>query len=299
MKMWKMLSLVFLLAACTGGTSEVQNTAGFTLQLVKKDEQRAALMLCQGNTCQNPLQKIDGSEFYFQNHVEAYNTATSGLKKGQAARFALLGVSVIAGAAGIYYMFRNWRLLNKVDDIDARLVSKRIDEVEADITSLDNELREAAKDVNKFEATILDKTGKQVTIKKTGEDANGDAILEITRSSDGAANPAADASDELNPEDYALLYKQRDDLAKQADDADRNGWIGWGASIAAWGATFIPGLAGDRHWKHKRRTFEQLFIHGNRVTVSQAETRALLEVITSSMPATAVTPQVKQALVME
>ena len=304
MKIWKMLSLVFLLAACTGGTSETQSTANLTLQVIKKDNQRAALVLCQGNTCQNPLQNTDGSEFYFQNHAETYNKATRGLTKGKAVTLALVGVSVLAGMAGVYYMFRHLDWTKKIDNIDARLGGENVAEVrKAEDLELTEALKDSARDLDKFEATVLDKTGQQVTIKKTGVDKNGDAILTVSRDSDDAAdvgNAAADdVGDELKPEDYVLLRKERDDILKQSKVAQRNKELSFAAGGASLMASVIPTLTIDRHWKHKRRTFEQLFIHGNRVTVSQAETRALLEVITSSMPAIVVTPQVKNDLLME
>ena len=89
MNMLMRLLLVLLTSACVGGVSDVQTTRhkkkanNLTLQIVKKDvvsdnhsllTNRAVLMLCQNNRCQNPLRNHNGGEFYFEDHTKAYNS---------------------------------------------------------------------------------------------------------------------------------------------------------------------------------------------------------------------------------
>ncbi len=110
--------LTLLTSACAaGGTSDVQNKKkdklALTLQMQERyrdGQTQAALILCQHHRCLNPLRHADGSEFYFQDHAEAYNTFTQKHGVGEKVKFALLGIAVVAGSAGIILLLRHgWK----------------------------------------------------------------------------------------------------------------------------------------------------------------------------------------------
>ena len=115
MNMKVRIFLALLTSACAaGGASDVQSKKNkrkaLTLQLQEKyvdGQAQAVLILCQQQTCLNPLRNKDGSEFYFQNHAEAYNNFAqkNGIQKK--IKFALLGVAAVAGGAGIILLIRN------------------------------------------------------------------------------------------------------------------------------------------------------------------------------------------------
>ena len=283
--MWLKVVLVLLTAACTSGESSVQSDSAITLQMSKKTidgQERAALLLCQGNTCLNPLRGHDGREFYFYDHADAYNSATKSLLKGQGVKLALLGVSVIAGGFGIYYLFKGWKLHKQLSDV-------KFTELEKTKEALDGEAAAVANPLKGYTDSVKDNTGETIDLVKI-IDENGN---EVYVHSDDAVNLGDNAGrgadrDNTITADYGLLKKQ---YAKN----EKREWLSLGISVAAWGGTFIPALAGDRHWQDKQRSFEQLFMHGNAVTVSSAEAVALLEVITQALPAT-LDPKVKSFL---
>ena len=125
MRAWTRMLLILLTSACAaGGTSDVQgkknkrNKTEFTLQLLERNingQAQAVLMLCQKYNCMNPLRDSDGSEFYFQDHAEAYNTFTQKNGIGSKVKFALLGIAAVTGAAGIILLIRHGLISRKLD----------------------------------------------------------------------------------------------------------------------------------------------------------------------------------------
>ena len=130
MRAWTRMLLILLTSACAaGGTSDVQgkkDKTEFTLQLLERNingQAQAVLMLCQKHNCQNPLRNTDGSEFYFQDHAEAYNTFTQKHGIGGKVKFALLGIAAVTGTAGIIWLIRSglisWKLDKHFSIVDA------------------------------------------------------------------------------------------------------------------------------------------------------------------------------------
>ena len=134
MNMSMRLLLALLTSACVGGVSDVQTTKNkrkanqLTLQMVRKDvlgeghtllANRAVLMLCQNNRCQNPLRHVDGGEFYFADHASAYNNFVAKHGIGEKIKFALVGVAVIASVGGALYLLRHWHLGKKLDKLES------------------------------------------------------------------------------------------------------------------------------------------------------------------------------------
>ena len=132
MNMSMRLLLALLTSACVGGVSDVQTTRNkrkankLTLQIVRKDvvgennimlTNRAVLMLCQNNRCQNPLRNLKGGEFYFEDHATAYNSFVEKRGIGEKIKFAILGVAVVASTGGALYLLRNWHLSRYLDKL--------------------------------------------------------------------------------------------------------------------------------------------------------------------------------------
>ena len=112
-----------------------RNKTEFTLQLMERNingQAQAVLMLCQKHNCMNPLRDSDGSEFYFQDHAEAYNTFTQKNGIGSKVKFALLGIAAVTGTAGIILLIRAGLISRKLDkyfpivDANGNKVSSKI-----------------------------------------------------------------------------------------------------------------------------------------------------------------------------
>ena len=74
------------------------------------------MILCQQQHLLEPTaHNSDGSEFYFQNHAEAYNNFAQKNGTQKKIKFALLGVAAVAGGAGIILLIRNGLIERTLD----------------------------------------------------------------------------------------------------------------------------------------------------------------------------------------
>lgn len=215
MSMSMRLLLVLLTSACVGGVSDVQtkNKANkLTLQIVRKDvvgenhtvlANRAVLMLCQNNNCQNPLRHRHGGEFYFEDHATAYNTFVEKHGVGEKIKFALVGVAVIATVGGALYLLRNWHLGKKLNKLEGVIDPTKTKEVTVNNRTIEVE------EVKEY----LTPQGKTVSVEeyKRLMDKEDKAIIRgITGLGTGAVTLMGLAAHELTTSDPHWRRRQKD-----------------------------------------------------------------------------------------
>ena len=249
------LFLVLLTSACAaGGASDMQNKKNkkdrqeLTLQLQEKyidGQAQAALILCQHNSCLNPLHNADGSEFYFQDHAEAYNTFTQKSGIGEKVKFALLGIAAVTGTASIILLIRHG-LIGKKLDKHFPIVEGRADVSLPTDPKLRQDMEKAKNaypPVNKTKepthhVSSGDGTLSEEQVKKLNDDSNWSFGAGMTAASIGAVS---------------------------------------------WMTAFGMELSTSPHWRRKQKDFEKLFVQGERITVNKQELAVLLQVMNEKL----------------
>ena len=124
-----------LLASCGIETSRQQAaTASLTLNMEETEvggEPATVMMLCEKEKCVNPLRDRSGKHFYFKNYADLYNQKVEEEGKGQKIKMALLGVTMVATAAGAALYIKSdamrWRIVNlkdKIKELSERVAKK-------------------------------------------------------------------------------------------------------------------------------------------------------------------------------
>lgn len=260
MNAWIRMLLIMLTSACAaGGTSDVQKKnkkvkQEFTLQLQERyvdGQTQAALILCQKQTCLNPLRNNDGSEFYFHNHAEAYNRFTKKNGIGEKVKFALLGIAAVTGTAGVILLVRHGLKSKKLSD------AFPIVEGKPDVSlPTDPKLRQ---DIE--------------AVKRASAEREGDTYV----------NKSKEITHHVSSGDGTLSEDQVKELGKQSDWSFGAGMTAASIGAITWIAAFAKDLSTNPHWRHKQKDFEKLFVQGERIVVNKQELTVLLQAINKKL----------------
>ena len=117
---------IALLSSCGTKPSKQQMVTAASLTLKMEETQvdsepAAVLMLCENEKCINPLRDKSGGDFHFKNYADLYNQKVQEEGKGEKIKMALLGITMIATAAGAFLYIKSdamrGRIGNLKDDI--------------------------------------------------------------------------------------------------------------------------------------------------------------------------------------
>ena len=104
--------IIALLSSCGTEPSQQQvvTAASLTLKMEETqvdNEPAAVLMLCENEKCINPLRDKSGGDFHFKNYADLYNQKVQEEGKGEKIKMALLGITMIATAAGAFLYIKS------------------------------------------------------------------------------------------------------------------------------------------------------------------------------------------------
>ena len=125
---------MILISSCGTELSQPQMMTAASLTLKMEETQAngkstAVLMLCENDKCVNPLRDRSGGDFHFENHANLYNQKVNEAGKGQKIKMALLGITMVATAAGALLYIKSDAMRRIVGETAEKIskVTKKID----------------------------------------------------------------------------------------------------------------------------------------------------------------------------
>ena len=251
MKIFVAVISVALLGSCGTEPSKRQMMTATSLTLKMEETQvdgepSATLLLCEKEKCINPLRDRSGRDFHFRNYADLYNKKVQEESKGQKIKMALLGITMVATAAGAFLYIKSDAMRIKIGD-----------------------MKESVKNLNYEITKSRKKLDKMMRRNKLGEveELKRDLTkLEANREAAQANKQKLEKIDSyVAPSYWAAL-----------------GLSAVGANALA----FAPGIAENTLWQDNRRALADLFIHGSEVKVTKNELIDLFAIMVDQVNAT-------------
>ena len=240
-----------LLSSCGAEPAQQLRVTAASLTLKMAETQAdgdpaAVLMLCDNDKCVNPLRDQSGGGFHFKNYAELYNQKVQVEGKGQKIKMALLGITMVATAAGAFLYIKS--------DAMRRIVggaAEKIKELNDDSAALNKKLANKVRKNNAEGVEDVKETLAKLEVEKEKLKTSSEKL----KTRDSYVTPAY----------WTAL-----------------GISALGANALA----FAPGMAEGAVWRDNKRAFADLFIHGSAVKVTKDELIDLFAILVEQVPAT-------------